>query len=341
MKRSLALLLLVCVLTGCVGVKAGPSAPEDDTSPTSESSPAPSAPVTPPAEEETPATGPAPTIPPIVAPGTGSGTRGPAGPPADRAPEQTRPVPQAPAPVTVTPPVRPELGSPTPGVPGLAEIVLGTTTDESGNAHSLALTVSPAARNAVQAHGRVFAVISGSSLAVSGDVAVGEWRLAVDSDATGDAAPIVVVKAGPGQTVQQLAAEPAGYADAAGLNDDVAAISARLTALVADVITKAQAQNPHAAFYAPLAASLTDPTWTGTVVFNATVSTLPGTVNGHSTGPQPEPHTPVVAMGFESPSGAYFGVVDYSRDPGAVSPGSIQYLRALFVRDALTAFELG
>jgi len=183
-----------------------------------------------------------------------------------------------------------------------------------------------------------FAVISGTRLAAAGDAAVGGWRFVVDS---ADSAPIVVVKTAVGQSVRQLAAEPGRYSGAALLNDDVAATSLRLVALVDAVFAAAQPQQPHAALYTRLAADLADPAWTGTVVFEATVARLPATVNGHSTGQTPDPRIPAVALGFTAPSGEYFGVVDYTRDPGSVPPGGIQYLNALFADNALTAFGMG
>lgn len=339
MKRSLALLLLVCVLTGCVGVTVDRSASEADTTPTEESAPAPGTPVTPPAAEA-PVAEPAPATPPAVVPQPDGDARLGV-PPASRGRTPTIPVPTAAAPPAAAPvapaPAGPELGAQPPGAPSLAEIVLGQTTDELGRPHSLVLTIPAAARNAVEGHSK-FAVISGTRLAVTGDAAVGGWRFAVGS---ADSAPIVVVKTAVGQSVRQLAAEPDRYSGAVLLNDDAAATSLRLIARVDAVIAAAHLQQPHAALYTRLAADLTDPAWTGTVVFDATVATLPATVNGHPTGPAPDPRIPAVAVGFTSASGEYFGVVDYTRDPGSVPPGSIQYLNALFAGSALTAFGMG
>lgn len=105
------------------------------------------------------------------------------------------------------------------GVPASAAgIYLGQTTDEKGNSHALVLNVPDSARDAILHAAAGFAVISGSStFSVTGDAAVDSWRFAVDSEAAGEGAPIVVIKNAVGKTTQDLAASPNTYTSASEL----------------------------------------------------------------------------------------------------------------------------
>jgi hypothetical protein len=235
----------------------------------------------------------------------------------------------------------PDLGASVPS----AGIVLGRTTDELGQPHALVLNVAPAIQEALLATNQLFAVVSGSTtFYVTGDAAVGAWRFGVDSSGTGDAAPIVVIKHATSLSVQDLAADPSLFADAAALNEDVLATSARLSALIDAVLAETDPM------YAALAQQLQKPTWTGVLVFAASVLALPAQVQGQSTGGLADTQVAAFAIGFEgsplagttsSAPDPFFGAVDYTRPTGDPAPPGGEFLRAGFTNSVLTLFEIG
>lgn len=252
----------------------------------------------------------------------------------------------------------------TPGVPGLRApeepapgsglgasvpttgIVLGDTTDEVGNHHSLVLNVPEEARNALLHADGVFAVVSGvSRLSVTGDAAAQQWRFTVDATATGAEAPIVVVKTQTNRAMQDLASDPNAYASASTLNDAPTEIALRLTALMTDVISKAEPTGPNSDLYAELARMILDPHWTGVMVFNAT-ATVPSEVAGRLTGALADSTVTVVNIGFTesllaSGPRSFFGTIDQSHDRGDELPAGVEHLRARFSNGVLVAFEQG
>lgn len=229
-----------------------------------------------------------------------------------------------------------------------AGIVLGQTTDEMGNPHTLVLNVAATTREALLHTNKVFAVISGGSrFSVAGDVAVDSWRFAVDSDVTGAGAPMVVIKSETGISVQDHASDPSSYNSAAELNEDAVGASTRLSALIAEVISKAGSTNPASSLYTALARQLTDKSWTGVLIFNAT-ATVPGEISGKSTGALADSQVVALNIGFDvtaigtsRTSGAFFGTVDQSQASGDTLPPGVRYLRALFTNGALAAFDQG
>ncbi|WP_160664986.1 hypothetical protein [Pseudarthrobacter sp. ATCC 49987] len=231
-----------------------------------------------------------------------------------------------------------------------AGIVLGQTTDEAGNPHTLVLNVDAGAREALLHADKVFAVISGASrFSVSGDAAAAanSWRFAVNSGQTGPEAPMIVIKSAPGKSVKDHASDLASYSAAAELNEDPVGAYLRLNALIADVISKTESQDPDAYLYTDLVAQLRAPSWTGVLIFNAT-ATIPGEVSGQPTGAladrQVVAHNlrldvaPVAVPGTFS---SLFGVVDQSQASGDALPAGVRYLRALFINSALSDYVQG
>jgi len=212
--------------------------------------------------------------------------------------------------------------------------------------HALVLNLAPGVQGTLARTNELLAVVSGSTrFSVSGDAAVNAWRFAVDSSATGNAAPIIVFKYAPG-AMQYLARNPHLFAYSAELNEDADGTSVRLQTLIATVISNAQL--PEGAAYAQLAQDLQDPSWTGVLIFNASAS-VPGEVLGQSTGALAGTHITAFDIGFQannmpgaSPGiDAFFGTVDYTTAPGGTPTPGGQYLRALFANNALTSFEMG
>lgn len=238
---------------------------------------------------------------------------------------------------------RPNVTAPVP----LAGIVLGQTTDEAGNPHTLVLEIASPAREAILQANNVFAVISGGSrFSVTGDAAVDSWRFAVDSGLTGVSAPIVVFKGTLG-SVQERASNPAGYTSPTELNDDALAASILLSELIADVISKAESTDPDSHLYTQLASRLRDPQWTGVLIFNAT-ATVPGQISGESTGALADKQILARNIGFDaSPVGTQrtlsplFGIIDQSQTSGDALPPGVGYVRALFSNSALTFYDQG
>jgi hypothetical protein len=267
--------------------------------------------------------------------GAGPGERGPGPDPKPGMPGGAGPGERGPG---------PDLEAPVPP----AGIVLGQTTDETGTAHALVLNVAATAREALLDTNKVFAVVSGGSrFSVTGDAAVGSWRFGVDSGVTGAGAPILVIKGVTG-SVQDLAADHAKYTFPVGLNEDVAETSTRLKALIAEVISKAEPTHPDRFLYMDLARQLTDPDWTGVMIFNA-AATVPGEISGKSTGDLADRQVVALNIGFETTamsgtrgaSDAFFGTVDQSRVSGDALPPGVRYLRARFTNGALAAFDQG
>jgi hypothetical protein len=228
-----------------------------------------------------------------------------------------------------------------------AGIVLGQTTDEAGTPHTLVLNVASPAREALLHPDHVFAVISGGSrFSVAGDAAVNSWRFAVNSGLTGAAAPMVVIKSALG-SVQDHASNLASYNYPNELNEDAVGASIRLSALVAEVISKAESTDPDSSLYTDLAARLTDKSWTGVLIFNAAAA-VPGEISGKSTGALA--HRQVVAPNIwfdvsatttPRSSGPLFGMIDQSHASGDALPPGVRYLRALFTNGALAAYDQG
>lgn len=237
----------------------------------------------------------------------------------------------------------PNVAAPVPS----AGIVLGQTTDEAGNPHTLVLEIASPAREAILQTNNVFAVISGGSrFSVIGDAAVESWRFAVDSGLTGVSAPMVVIKGAPG-SVQERALNPAGYTSPAELNEDALGASIRLSELIADVISKAASTDPDSHLYTQLASRLRDPQWTGVLIFNAT-ATVPGQISGEPTGALADKQVVARNIGFDaSPVGTQrtlsplFGIIDQSQASGDALPPEVGYLRALFSNSALTSYDQG
>jgi hypothetical protein len=220
--------------------------------------------------------------------------------------------------------------------------VIGRTTDELGQAHTLVLH-APGIREAVRKN-RLFAVLSGSTtFSVTGDAVVGPWRFVVDSSATGEAAPIVVLKYAK-RSVADLAADPASFTNAAGFNEDVLEASARLQALVAT--TTARAHRSDAGLYESLADALNDPNWTGVLVFNASVSPVPAEVLGRSTGELAGTRVVAYDIGFSvsavggAGGSTFFATIDHFATVGDAASDA-QWLRARFANDRLVSFQLG
>lgn len=230
----------------------------------------------------------------------------------------------------------PRLGSSAAAIPLSGAITLGQTLDEAGQPHALVLNLDPSVQQALAGDSAPFAVVSGASaLSVTGDAASGAWRFAVDSGATGAAAPIVVLKYARG-TTESLAGNPQLFTAGTELNADVAATSARLQALIASVL--AAAQLPGGEHFAQLAGILQDTSWSGVLIFGAS-ATVPGEVLGQSTGALAGTDVASVAIGFtrsmvdSSPgTDGLFGTIDHAAAPS---------LRAGFVNGALTSFALG
>lgn len=225
-------------------------------------------------------------------------------------------------------------------------LVLGRTIDGGGASHVLVLNGVPALQQVVQ-QDSLFAVISGSAAAsVDGDAAVGAWRFVVGADAT--RAPLVVLKFVTGRTVAQLAADPSSFAAGSELNDDVQQASTTLSGLVEGAVSEAGLAD--GGVYRRLAQQLTDPGWTGVLIFNATVPELPGQVAGRSTGALAGAAVPVHDVGFEgSPpwvsgaaggSASFFATIDYSWVSPATPAPRVQHLRAGFANDALVSFAM-
>jgi hypothetical protein len=228
--------------------------------------------------------------------------------------------------------------------PSSEGIVLGRTIDELGRPHPLVLR-APGIRRSVQ-QGDLFAVLSGSTtFSVTGDVVVGAWRFAVDSSSTGDAAPIVVLKFAEG-SVQHLARDPSMFANAAVFNEDVLGTSARLSALVATVISKAEL--PDGDLYEPLAEKLKDPSWTGVLAFNASVPAVPAEVLGRPTGALAGTQVAAYNIGFTVPKfgnghrtpASVFAIIDHSWAPGDGQASGVQHMRARFANSELVSFQL-
>ena len=238
----------------------------------------------------------------------------------------------------------PDLTAPVPP----AGIVLGQTTDEAGNPHTLVLNVAATAREALLHTDKVFAVISGASrFSVAGDAAVDSWRFAVNSGQTGAGAPMIVIKSATGISVQDHASNPASYSSASDLNEDPVGASIRLSALIADVISKAESKDPDSSLSTDLAARLMDDSWAGVLIFNA-AATVPGEVSRQSTGALADRQVVALNLRFDvlwnvTPRtlSSLFGVVDQSQASGDALPAGVRYLRALFSNGALAAYDQG
>ncbi|CAN5619632.1 hypothetical protein BH10ACT3_BH10ACT3_01180 [soil metagenome] len=227
-------------------------------------------------------------------------------------------------------------------------IVLGETVDGSGQTHTQVLQLPTAVEQSITGQQQLLAVVSGTTTySMSGDAAVDDWCFSVDPTVTGPAAPIVVLKSEQGRLVD-LAKDPNGFAAPGSLIDDLAATTAELNSLIAFVISASEGPQPDGALYTPLARILQDPSWTGTLIFNASVSTLPTEVDGRSTAALANAAITAVATGFTSsaqipgPPTSFFGTIDHPGSaPGSAPATNGEFLRALFTNSALTSFDIG
>lgn len=232
-------------------------------------------------------------------------------------------------------------------------VVLGRTSDTSGQPHTLVLHLAPGVEGlegSVVTQGAFLAVVSGTTTySTTGDVAVNDWRFALDSSATGDAAPIIVLKFTSG-ALATLVKDSAGFSQLDALTDDAAGTITRLNALIDTVTSRAESGSPDAELYGQLEAKLTDPNWTGVLVFNASVSELPGEVQGQSTAALADRQVAAFDIGFTvapasenvDTTNSFFGTVDHpGATPGEASQPNGPYLRALFQNAALTSFAMG
>jgi hypothetical protein len=227
-------------------------------------------------------------------------------------------------------------------------VVLGRTHDLAGQPHSLVLHLAPAVEGleaSVVTQSEFAAVVSGTTTyTVDGDVAIDDWRFSVDPTTTGDAAPIIVLKFTSRVALATLAKDPAGFSRLDALTDDSDATIARLSGLMGTVASRAGSENPDAAFYQRLQERLTDPTWTGVLIFDASVPQLPADIQGRSTAPWGNAGLDAFDIGFTvgpatggtDATGSFFGTID---QPGA-GPGDA-YLRALFENGALNDVATG
>jgi hypothetical protein len=217
-----------------------------------------------------------------------------------------------------------------------------------GDPHTLALNVADPAAGALLDTNSAFAVVSGGSrFSITGDVAVGSWRFTVDPAAPGARAPIIVIKGATGRSVQDYAAVPALYTSAAALNEDPVGASTRLTALISEVISRADSTQSDRSSSTRLAQQLVDPSWRGVMIFNGS-ATVPVEVLGRSTGALAGSRVGVLNIGFHTPPmssiqgpSSVFGIIDQAQDAGDELPPDVRYLRAEFFNSALTAFDQG
>jgi hypothetical protein len=229
-------------------------------------------------------------------------------------------------------------------------VVLGQTDDSAGHPHTLVLHLAPGVaglEHSVLAQDEFAAVVSGgTTYSMVGDVAVGDWRFAVDSSATGDDAPIIVLKFTSREALATLAKDPTSFSQLGALTDDADGTMARLNTLIDTAASRADSGSPDAELYERLETTLTDPTWTGVLVFDASVSQLPGEVQGRSTAALADTQVGAFDIGFTVVPGAenggssdsFFGTVDHS---GGTPPDTDPYLRALFENAALASFAMG
>ena len=223
-------------------------------------------------------------------------------------------------------------------------VVLGRTVDQSGQPHALVVHLAPGedgVEASVVKQLSFIAVVSGNTYSVDGDVAVEDWRFAVDPSVTGDAAAIVVLKFKRG-SLADLAKDPTGFTEASALIEDVPGTNAKLNSLIATAISRAGSGGPDAAIYEPLADKLQDPNWIGVMVFNASVSDLPGQVEGQSTAALANGDVTAFNIGFtvsavsgSTSDSSFFATIDH---PGTTPA---EDLSALFENGVLDRFSIG
>jgi hypothetical protein len=233
------------------------------------------------------------------------------------------------------------LGASLPDRSTAASVVVGRTTDEHGQPHELVLN-APGIQQAWQQN-ELFAVLSGTNFSLTGDAAADDWRFVVKPSTTGDQSPLVVLKSGRNSSLAELASNPSAFAHPTQYNDDAPAASARLTALINSALSRSK--GPDGDLYQDLVASLTDPRWTGVVVFNPLVRAMPSTVLGRPTGALAGTQVPAFAIGFPitpvvgdpGPPTRFFAIVDTTDDgPSSGAP----HVRARFANSALASFQL-
>ncbi|MEX1078157.1 MAG: hypothetical protein WED09_03495 [Homoserinimonas sp.] len=328
MKRTPLLVVLACVLLLTACGESEPAAEAVSDSPES--------------EQVTESTGgPRPEQPdPVV----GAPETPPPAPPAAEGPTTDHRTPSAPNPIRQPPPPGFWWGEAPPANPLVESIVLGQLQDEYGQSQNLVLNVASGGQAALLQN-NVFAVVSGSTkFSVTGGAPIEGWRFGADSALTGDQAPIIIVKAG-SYSVEMAAANPSAYTAPSLLTEDVAGTSARLTALIAEVVSKAEATGTDGTQYQDLAGKLQDPAWNGVVIFNAS-ATVPAEVLGQSTEELADTQVAAHSIGFDRSSltgtGAgdpFFALVDYTGVAGSES--GTRFMRAQFVNSALTYFVMG
>ena len=201
-------------------------------------------------------------------------------------------------------------------------IRLGRTIDQFGQPHTQVLHLAPGLERSVVMRDQLLAVVSGSAnYSVTGDVALDDWRFSVDPYATGDAAPIVVLKFSRG-ALTELAKNPGLFFQPDLMNDDVGQAQARLNALIAFVISRAKSDDPDAVSDTSLEHTLQNPNWNGVLVFNASVSGLPAIVQGQSTAALANAPITAIGLGFTAnpiTNGAQ--TIDSSSAPSTVPGG--------------------
>jgi hypothetical protein len=187
----------------------------------------------------------------------------------------------------------------------------------------------------------------------TGDVAIGDWRFALDLADADDAASLLVFKQGVRSSVRTFAGQLAAWAEPGVFNVDPLATQAKLVKWVETAIANA-ADPALGPWYSDLANKLVDPAWTGVLVLNASLPSLPPIVQG-----TPAPGQRMVAHhvrintsreppGAPSAVSVVGGLIDYLEAPAVAvlapassTPPLLTELRALFTNSALSMYQAG
>lgn len=244
-------------------------------------------------------------------------------------------------------------GAPT-GLERNADGIVLSAANEDPQTPPLTLDLADDIVDQLLSQDRLFAVISGADTSTSAGAVVipagsasgsggASWRFTVDPTLVGDDAPMVVITS-TDQSVAELALQPRSWSSPAALNDDVGAASTRLSAIVATVEDRVT-DDPA---YADLHAKLTDPTWNGVLVFNASV-VVPDEVQGTPTGGLAGTTIPAVALGSTTSPltagasgspGPAFGLIDHPAGIAGQASTSGPSLRAVFANAQMSFFDL-
>ena len=251
--------------------------------------------------------------------------------------------------------------------PTSVSVVIARSNDAQGQPHTLLLEPAPEFQAAFQEllqQNQGFAVISAATqlsngvvtpvFSPRGDLAVGDWRFALDFAAQAEAAPILIMKAGSEESLQVLAANLPRWWSPGLFNADVPAVQSRLLDIIKTVMVNA-ADPKLGPMYAPLAAMLSNPNWTGVLILNPVLPGLPAQVLGRPSGLPTGlqligHHVGVNANGVgtdrTTDPASVFGLVDYTRPPAPAAPqgqgplpAGLDSLHALFADSALVLFE--